>query len=157
MALQGEILVTDSDNSTVPGEREDGSSLVHEFKFSVNKPSENTRNRQTGHRKVEIFWVVKYIDQLTPALLQALAENVEFKEVKVKLYRIGHEGEREVYFEYTLSGVYVVSVENWMPPVYNPETERIGNMEKVGFMAREFIVTDVSSAKEYTLQTYGIE
>ena len=158
MALQGEILVTDSDGSVIQGTRENNSCFIHEFKFAVNKPNEVAGNMHFGIRRVEVFWVVKDIDRLTPSLLEALVQNKELQQVKITLYRIGIEiGEPEPYFEYLLKGARIVSLENWMPPVYDPETVVIGNMEKVGIVAREIEMTDLIHSMMTIVPTYGVE
>jgi type VI secretion system secreted protein Hcp len=158
MAVQSEILVTDSDGSTVQGERENGSSFVHEFKFTINKPSEISGSMHTGIRRVDVFWLVKDIDRLSPPLLDALTNNKELQEIKVTLYRIGLEsGEHEPFFQYKLTGARIVSVENWMPFVHDPETAAMPNMEKIGMVAREFSITHLIHNMESIIQTYGVE
>ncbi|HSP87559.1 MAG TPA: type VI secretion system tube protein TssD [Ignavibacteriaceae bacterium] len=139
MAVKGEILIKNHEGNELKGPRENGTSLVFEFKHEVYLPYEKEQNKIQGSRKITAFEVVKEIDQLTPQLYQIVCQGQMCKEIKIVLYRIGMEsGEEEPYFNYILKNAKIVSVVNWMPPTYDPVNEGVGHLEKVSMLAREF-------------------
>jgi type VI secretion system secreted protein Hcp len=138
MAVKGEILIKNHEGSELEGPRENKTSLVYEFKHDVYLPYEKEENKIQGSRKITAFEIVKSIDQLTPQLYQIVCNGMLCTEITIWLYRIGMEtGEEEKYFVYKLSDAKVVSVENWMPPTYDPKNEGVGHLEKVKMLAKK--------------------
>ncbi|MDY0082573.1 MAG: type VI secretion system tube protein TssD [Ignavibacteriaceae bacterium] len=139
MAVKGEIVFKNHEGNELKGPRDNGSSLVYEFNHEVYLPYEKEENKIQGSRRINAFNIVKGIDQLTPQLYAICAQGQICKEIKITLYRIGMEtGEEEPYFHYTLADAKVVSVQNWMPPTYDPKNENVGHLEKVSMLARTF-------------------
>ena len=139
MAVKGEIKIKNHEGNELKGPRENGSSMVYEFEHEVYLPYEKEENKIQGSRKITAFSIVKAIDELTPQLYQIVCNGQMCKEIEVTLYRIGMEsGEEEAYFKYKLVEAKVVSVEDWMPPTYDPTNEGIGHLEKVKMLAKTF-------------------
>lgn len=140
MAVKGEIVFKNHEGNELKGPRDNGSSLVYEFAHEVYLPYEKEENKIQGSRKITAFTIVKAIDPLTPQLYQICSNGQMCKEIKITLYRIGMQtGEEEPYFHYTLKDAKIVSVQNWMPPTYDPKNEGVGHLEKVSILARTFV------------------
>jgi type VI secretion system secreted protein Hcp len=139
MAVKGEITIKNHEGNELKGPRDNGSSLVYEFKHEVYLPYEKEENKIQGSRKITAFSIVKAIDELTPQLYQIVCNGQMCKEIVITLYRIGAlSGEEEAYFHYTLKDAKIVSVQNWMPPTYDPSNEGIGHLEQVQMLAKTF-------------------
>lgn len=142
MAFKGEISFKTDDMGELEGPRENKTSLIYEFKHEVYLPFESEENMLQGMRKITPFEIVKSIDRITPILYNIVCNGVKCTEVLITLYRIAEQsGEEEPYFKYQLNDAKIVSVQNWMPPTYVPETESIGHLEKVKILARKFTWT----------------
>lgn len=138
MAVKGEILFKNHEGNELKGPRENGTSLIYEFKHEVYLPYEKEENKIQGSRKITAFKIVKAIDELTPQLYQIVSTGQLCKEIKITLYRIGMETGNEVpYFYYTLKNAKVVSVLNWMNPTFDPDNEGVGHLEQVEMLAKE--------------------
>ncbi|HEX9739237.1 MAG TPA: type VI secretion system tube protein TssD [Ignavibacteriaceae bacterium] len=137
MAVKGEISFRSDVHGELEGPRENKTSLVYEFSHEVYLPHEVEENRAQGARRIMPFEIVKYIDRITPLLYQIVCEGVICSEIKITLFRIEEATGLEVeYFNYILENARIVSVKNWMPPIYDPESVVIGHLEKVKILAR---------------------
>jgi len=136
MAIKGEINIKNHEGTELKGPRENGSSLIYEFNHEVYLPYEKEESNITGARKIRAFNIVKGIDKLTPQLYQIVCKGQVCKEIKVTLYTIGKEGKEKPYFHVLLKDVLIVSVQNWMPPTYDPKNEGIGHLEKVSMIGK---------------------
>jgi type VI secretion system Hcp family effector len=140
MPVKAEIKILDRDGKELPGPRDNGSSLVYEFKTKVHLPIqyENVAGMAAPivqQRIREEFVIVKEIDQLTPQFYKAVTNNEQWKKVTITLYRINPTGgDEEPYFEFLLEEVVVTSVENYMPLTIVAENEEMGHLEKVSFL-----------------------
>jgi len=157
MATMGAILFTDEAGGTISGPREDGSSFIYEFKAEVTLLS-STSPIVIDRRRVEVFWVVKSIDELTPNLLSILTENKRCKEIKITLFKIGTEtGLHEDYFIYTFNEAKIVAISNWMNSVYDPTGAENPHFERIGILARDISWEYPASGKVYTINQWGGE
>lgn len=154
----GSILFKDDAGDLIRGPREeDGSSFIYEFNTEVTYLS-STLPSVIERRRVEVFWVVKGIDELTPALLEILNSNKRCMEITVTLFRIGIEtGLLEKYFTYLFNDARIVSIRNWMNSVYDPTGAENPHFEKIGIVAKEVIWTHEISNRQYTLTQWGHE
>ena len=158
MATMGSILFKDDAGDLIRGPREeDGSSFVYEFNAEVTFLSSTTPS-VIERRRVEVFWIVKGIDELTPALLDILENNKRCKEIIVTLYRIGPEsGLHEKYFTYSFYDARIVSIRNWMDSVYDPTGAANPHFEKIGIVAREVCWSHEISSRQCTITQWGGE
>ncbi|RPI68101.1 MAG: type VI secretion system tube protein Hcp [Ignavibacteriales bacterium] len=137
MAVKGEISFKSEVHGELEGPRENKTSLIYEFSHEVYLPHEREENRTQGARRIMPFEIVKYIDRTTPLLYQIVCEGVVCSEVKITLFHIEEATGLEVaYFNYLLENARIISVKDWMPPIYVPDTEVIGHLEKVKILAR---------------------
>jgi type VI secretion system Hcp family effector len=83
-------------------------------------------------------------------LYRLICENEDCEEIRVILYRIEETtGLETQYFKYTFKHAKIISVENWMPPVYTTTTEEIGHLEKIKFLAKDIIWTHLDGGVEF--------
>jgi len=158
MATMGAILIIDADGDTaIRGPREDGSSFIYEFKAEVTMLS-STSPIVIDRRRVEVFWVVKSIDELTPLLLRIMDLNLNCQQIKITLFKIGTEtGLLEDYFIYTFEDARIVSISNWMDSVYDPAGAENPHFERIGIVARNITWEDPVSSKNHTIDQWGGE
>lgn len=150
MAIKGEISITGATQGQLEGPRENGRSLLYEFKHKVYLPFEEEGNRIQGSRTFMPFEVVKFIDRTTPLLFAMLCNNEDCDEILVILYRIEEaSGQETEYFRYTFKKAKIISVENWMPPIYNQSQEEIGHLEKIKFLAKDITWTYLDGGVEF--------
>jgi type VI secretion system Hcp family effector len=155
MATMGEILIKDESGDVIQGPRENGSSFIYEFKAEVSLLVDSS-SIAIGRRRVEVFWIVKNIDEITTDLLSIVANNRECKEIKVTLYRIGAEtGLHEPYFSYTFSDARIVAISNWMNSVYDPTGAENPHFERIGIVAREITWEHIVAAKTTMIPQWG--
>ena len=151
MAMKGEVLVFNHENTQLEGPRENKSSMVFEFEHEVYLPYDREENKIQGSRRVSAFTITKDIDKLTPQLYEIVCKGRTCKKVEIKLYRIAAEGgDEEEYFNYILEDARIISVENLMPSTKVEENENIGHLEKVKFLARSFTWKFLEGGVEYT-------
>jgi type VI secretion system Hcp family effector len=157
MATMGSILFKDESGDIINGPREDGSSFIYEFKAEVTLLSSSTPI-VIDRRRVEVFWIVKSIDELTPDLLNILISNKICKEIKITLFRIGIEtGLLEDFFSYTFSDAKIVSINNWMNSVYDPTGADNPHFERIGIVARDITWEHKPTSKSATIIQWGSE
>ncbi len=152
MPMQGEILVFNHEGTQLEGPREHNkSSLVSEFSHEVYRPYDPEENKLQGIRRLTAFTVIKDIDKLTPQLYEMVCKGRNCKKVEIKLYRTAKDtGDEEEYFNYVLEDAKVISVENYMPSTKYAETENIGHLEKIKFLAKSFTWKHLEGGIEYT-------
>jgi type VI secretion system Hcp family effector len=157
MATMGSIIFKDEAGDTLQGPREDKSSFIYEFKAEVTFLSSTPPNL-IERRRVEVFWVVKGVDELSPQLLQIVDGNIRCKEIKITLFRIGTEtGLHEDYFTYQFNDARIVSISNWMNSVYDPTGAENPHFEKIGIVAQEITWAHVGTGRSYMISQWGGE
>lgn len=153
MALKAEMRVYDFDGTHLEGPRDNGSSLVYEFTNNMYLPTD-VENRFHQSR-IRDFMIVKEIDQLTPQLYQALAQNAQWEKVVITLFRINPTaGDEEPYFEFTLEDVRITSVQTYMKATNIREFEDLGHLEKVVFHSRTITWTHLPGNIEFTDEAF---
>lgn len=155
MAIKGEISIKGETQGQLEGPRENGRSLLYEFKHKVYVPLEEEGNTLQGSRKIMPFEVVKFIDKTTPQLYAMICNNEQCEEILVVLYRIEEaSGQETEYFNFSFKQARIISVENWMPPVYNPKLEEIGHLEKIKFLAKDITWTYLDGGVTFNDTTF---
>jgi len=151
MPMHGELLVQNHEGTQLEGNRENKSCLVSEFNHRVYRPFDVEENKLQGIRRLTAFTVVKDIDKLTPQLYEMACKGRNCKKIEIKLYRTAKDtGDEEEYFNYILEDAKIISVENYMPSTKYTETENIGHMEKIEFLAKSFMWKYLEGGVEYT-------
>lgn len=154
MAVKGEISFTSDMHGELEGPRENQTSLIYEFNQKVSLNFEGGEIRH-GSRKIMPFEVVKYIDKVTPLLYQIVGDGIVCPQVKITLFRIEEATGLEVaYFEVLLEDARIISINIWMPPIYIPDTEEIGHLEKVEIMARKVTWTFLDGGISHMEETF---
>jgi type VI secretion system secreted protein Hcp len=138
MPMFGELLVKNHEGTLLEGPRGDTKcSMVCEFNHKVYRPFDAETNQLEGTRRLTAFTVIKEIDKLTPQLYEIACKGRNCREVLIKLYRTAQDtGDEEEYFNYVLTDAKVISVENYMPSTKYADSENIGHLEKVEFLAK---------------------
>jgi type VI secretion system secreted protein Hcp len=154
MAMKGEMIIKNHEGTELQGPRENGSSLVFEFDHRVYLPYDQEENRIQGSRRIDAFTITKDIDQLTPQLYEMVCLGRTCQDVVITLYKIGEEGDEKPYFKYTLEEAKIIKVENFMPSTKLVETENMGHMEKVQFLAKIFNWEYLEGGIIYTEQAF---
>ena len=150
MAIKGEISFESELHGELEGPRENKSSLIYEFSQEVYLPQESEENRIQGMRRIMPFEVVKYIDKLTPLLYQIVSDGISCPKIKITLYRIEEAtGLETPYFEYLLEEARIIYVKNWMPQIYDQNTEVIGHLEKVKILSKKVTWTFLDGGITY--------
>jgi len=155
MAVKGEIMIWNHEDTQLEGNRENKSSLVFEFEHEVYLPFDKEENKIQGSRRIGAFRIVKDIDKLTPQLYDIVCNGRKCTKIQISLYRIASEtGEEEEYFQYLLEEAKIVSVENQMPTTKKEENENIGHLEEVRFLAKKFTWKYLEGGIEYSEQAF---
>ncbi len=151
MACKGVVLVFNHEGTQLEGPREDKSSAVFEFEHEVYLPFDKDDNKIQGSRRISAFTITKEIDKLTPQLYEIVCLGRTCKKIEVKLYRIAAGGgDEEEYFNYVMEDARIISVQNLMPSTKVEETENIGHLERLKFLARSFSWKYLEGGVEYT-------
>jgi type VI secretion system secreted protein Hcp len=154
MPMYGELIVLNHEGTQLEGPRDvhkNKCSMVCEFDHTVYKPYDRETNTLQGVRRLTEFTVVKEIDRLTPQLYEIVCKGRNCKEVKLILYRTNEEkGDEEEYFHYILKDAKVISVNDFMPSTKSPDSENMGHLEKVQFLAKSFTWKYLEGGIEYT-------
>ena len=157
MATMGEILFKDGAGDVLQGPRENGSSFIYEFKTEVSLLTDGS-SISLGRRRIDVFWIVKSIDELTPDLLRILEQSQTCSEIIITLYRIGAEtGLHEPYFTYTFNEARIVAISNWMNSVYDPTGAESPHFERIGIVARDISWNHIVAGKQLTIEQFGGE
>lgn len=155
MAIKGEISIKGAVQGQLEGPRENGRSLLYEFRHKVYLPVETEGNYVQGSRRIMPFEAVKFIDKITPQLYSMICNNEECDEILVVLYKVeettGHEAE---YFNFSFKEARIISVENWMPSVFDTNLEEIGHLEKIKFLAKDITWTYLEGGVTFNDKTF---
>ncbi|HVO74587.1 MAG TPA: type VI secretion system tube protein TssD [Ignavibacteriaceae bacterium] len=155
MAVKGEVIFKDHEGNVLKGPHENGSSFIWQFNHEVFLPSGSEDHTIQGYRKIMAFEIVKVIDELTPQLYQIMCKGDTCTEVAITLFRISPEtGGEEAYFKFLLKNAKIISVSNWMYPVFDPVYESYGHMEKIKILAKEFTWEFIKGGVSYTEETF---
>ncbi len=154
MAIKGEISISAEKIGELKGPRDNKASLIYELKHEVFLPSDSEGNTIQGARRISVFEIVKSIDIMTPLLYNIVSTGSICDEVLVTLYRMAATGVEGKYFQYKLNDAIIVSVQNWIPPTYIPESDSIGHLERVKFHAGKITWTYLDGNITHEETTY---
>ena len=112
------------------GGREDSSAVV-EFEHEVSSPVDTQMGSVSGARVHGAVELTKEIDTASPSLYQACTTGQTLEELRVEWFRINPQGQEEVYFTHTLSGVKVTSVKELLPNTKDPSKEQYRHLERL--------------------------
>jgi len=109
----------------------EGTAEVIAFEYHVAIPADPHTGALTAVRKHGDGIISKTFDQSSPVLFDACCQGKTLQSMKIDWYRINDNGEEELYFTHTLTGVKVVKVKQFMLNVKNPDNDGYGHQEQV--------------------------
>lgn len=96
-------------------------------------PTDDMTGTATGTRQHEAYTFEKEIDPSSPLLYRALTIGRTLSKAIFRFYRINHNGMEEEYFNAVLENVKVCHVVPIMFDTKDPDFEKQGHLEHVGF------------------------
>lgn len=137
MAIPAYLWLYDDNEILVKGsvqvKNREGSIELVGMCHEVSIPTDNATGNTTGTRKHEAYTFEKEIDSSSPLLYRALTTGRTLKKAEIKLYQINNNGFEQEYFSIVMDNVKVVHVVPIMFDVKDPDYEKQGHIEHVGF------------------------
>ncbi|MBF0352571.1 MAG: type VI secretion system tube protein Hcp [SAR324 cluster bacterium] len=96
-------------------------------------PTDPETGQQSGAPISEGLTVLKYVDQSSPLLFQAMVQGEVFEEAELTYLWINPSGEEEEYFSKSMEKVTVTDIRPYIPNTLVSENEGYTHMEKVTF------------------------
>lgn len=113
------------------------------YSHEIVSPRDPATGQATGKRQHQPFRIVKYLNQSSPLLLTALANNERLKTVTIDIWGIDRAGtgvERKL-LTYVLTGATIISLRPWMPNKSDTSAASYPPAEEIAFVYQSIEVT----------------